>query len=305
MAEASNKIPTSSYKPAPRIISDAFAEPFGVMVGRKKQRSTKRDQNLKAVSNSYALAESGDPNLRSGGGDYEDVTNRLQNKLLRVYDSWAVGIRDMLVSSNDKGINPDRFPSMVGGRISELEKGLVSSLSEGINAAALVAIGSVGTSSRTQLAINTLANQAADTVRTSTVRNIRERLTKHLSASQQFDRSSLKGIFDTNRASVSQLSGFGWTIIFGALRAAGREQEQSTGQTQRVRWVLNDLADHCSASPGRFGCPELARVYGSWAELQTVPAADVTCRGNCRCRLEVETEPGSNTWVRGLPGFNP
>jgi len=43
-------------------------------------------------------------------------------------------------------------------------------------------------------------------------------------------------------------------------------------------------------------------------DLQTFPSF-YTVNGvvvhNCRCVLEAETEPGSNTWIRGLPDFLP
>ena len=112
-------------------------------------------------------------------------------------------------------------------------------------------------------------------------------------------------MFDANRGPVASLAGFAWTTVFSVLLAAGLDRDDKSGQTTRVRWVLNDLADHCSERPGHFGCPSLAGIYNSWAELPTVPAALTSCVGNCRCRLEVETEPGSNVWERGLPSFVP
>jgi len=55
----------------------------------------------------------------------------------------------------------------------------------------------------------------------------------------------------------------------------------------RVKWVLDPGADHCEASPGYYGCPDLAGEYDSWDDLPTVPGGQVTCRGRCRCEIQI------------------
>jgi len=190
--------------------------------------------------------------------------------------------------------------------LSELETSLVDVQQEGINAAVALAV-SATLLSRPSVrnVVLAMTATAAQGLRTGLIDSIRTRLTSKLGDAANFDRSSLKGIFDTARASVASPAGVAWNGLFVALLAAGKEQESQTGRTQRVRWLLNDLAEHCAASPGKFACPEIAGTYDSWSELPTVPAGDVTCRGNCRCVLEAETSPGSGVWERGLPEFVP
>jgi len=300
---ASNKLPRESFKPAPPEIDAIFRDSIRI-VGQRLGIDPTRSR----PSTMSSFAEE-DPNLRSGGGDYENTTNRLQSQLLNIYDRWAIDTRTQILSAQEQGIAPEQFSRIIAGRVSDLETNLINAQALGITAAVGIAISqSLRNSARVQTAIAALTLTAATSIRTSLIDNIQTRLSTKLAdaaGTVAFDRSTLKDIFDTNRASVASSAGLAWSGIFTALLAAGQEQEQQTGQTQRVRWVLNDAAAHCDDSPGRFGCPGQSGVYDSWAELETVPAGQVTCRGNCRCRLEVETEPGSNNWVRGLPGFNP
>jgi hypothetical protein len=247
-----------------------------------------------------------DPNLRGGGGRYEDVTNDLQKRLLGIYDRWAIETRKQILESQDRQHTVSTFDRIIAGRLHELESNLIKAQELGIDAAMQVAL-AVGDmqSVLVQTAINKLKQNAITGIRDSLIENIRTRLSNKITQAEQFDRSSLKDMFDSARFQIASGSGLVWNGIFLALHAAGRERERRAGLPQRVRWVLNDLAEHCSESPGRFGCPSQAGIYDSWSELETVPAGLVTCRGNCRCRLEVETAPGSNVWQRGLPGFNP
>jgi len=254
-----------------------------------------------------------DPNLRSGGGDFEDSTNRTQQRLVNIYDAWAVETRNLIVDAQDRGIGQQGFTAIVNGRLSELETSLVSAQQEGINAAIGLAVTArlLSTPSVRNVVLAMTAT-AAQGLRTGLIDSIRDRLTSKLQDASElsgdsvaFDRSGLKGIFDTARASVASSAGVAWNGLFVALLAAGREQESQTGRTQRVRWNLNDAAEHCVGGGGKFGCPDLAGIYDSWQELPTVPAGETQCRGNCRCVLEAETSPGSNVWERGIPEFVP
>lgn len=245
-----------------------------------------------------------DPNLRAGGGSFEDSTNRTQKRLLAAYDRWAIDTRDLLLSAQERGITS--LSTIVNARLSDLEQELIQIQDAGVNAAVALAVSStlLNTSS-VQSAITSMLAAATTGIQTGLIASIRERLSSKLDAGSDFDRGGLKTIFDTARASIASSAGVSWAALFTAMVAAGQEQERQEGQPQRVRWNLNDDAEHCVASPGHFGCPDMAGIYNSWADLPTVPAGLVTCRGNCRCVLEVETAPGSNVWRRGLPEFQP
>ena len=90
-------------------------------------------------------------------------------------------------------------------------------------------------------------------------------------------------------------------MIFETQKALGTEKEHELAleglAPERIRWVLDPNADHCEDSAGHYGCPGLAGEYDSWNDLPTVPAGQVTCRGNCRCHLEVFRD---GDWRRGV-----
>ena len=104
------------------------------------------------------------------------------------------------------------------------------------------------------------------------------------------------------RAQVGGYSGGAVVATFETQRAAGMEENaerEARGEKPiPVRWVLDPQAEHCEDDRrrGTFGCPSLAREYpGGWATLPTVPAGNVSCLGNCRCRLEADFGKG---WER-------
>jgi len=306
-----NKLPKSSFEPSNPLIAGMFNNSMAQLRGEKLPPDTfpkdeEDEEEIKATQHRFALE---DPNLRTGGGDYEDTTNALQRRLVNIYDSWAVTTRNQIISAQEQGIQPSGFSRIVEGRLSNLESGITTSLTTAITTAATVALGGalVGgiRTPRVAAAITTLTSQSNTAIRTGLIVRVRDSLNTKLANASQFDRSSLKTMFDANRGPVASLAGFAWTTVFSVLVAAGMDREDETGQTTRVRWLLNDIADHCEDSAGRFGCPGLAGIYNSWAELPTVPAGQTTCRGNCRCRLESESQPGSNVWIRGLPNFSP
>jgi len=115
------------------------------------------------------------------------------------------------------------------------------------------------------------------------------------------DPRALQTAFGAVRAAPGQYAGRAWVMIFETQQELGsmRETERrAQGLTvEPVRWVLDPRADHCVASPGHYGCPDLAHEYGSWNDLPTVPAGMVTCRGNYRCHLEVKRD---GKWQRGV-----
>ena len=106
------------------------------------------------------------------------------------------------------------------------------------------------------------------------------------------DSMALQTAFGAVRAAPGQYAGRAWVMIFDTQEALGKQREsdrKAEGKDiEPIRWVLDKSAEHCAPSPGHHGCPELAGVYeGGWSTLTTVPAGLTTCRGNCRCHLEV------------------
>jgi len=115
------------------------------------------------------------------------------------------------------------------------------------------------------------------------------------------NQKALSGVGDAIKPGLAQGAGESWVLIFKTQQTLGRAREggrRAQGlPPETIRWVLDPRAAHCAASSGYHGCPDLAGEYDSWDALPTVPAAQVTCRGNCRCHLEVMRD---GQWQRGV-----
>lgn len=98
-------------------------------------------------------------------------------------------------------------------------------------------------------------------------------------------RAALEGL----RARFLMYAGAMWNAIWEGLR-------DKTPDTIRVRRVLEPGAAHCET------CPDKEREYNSFQamvdEVGLPGDGSDDCLTNCRCYLEVETEPGSGVFVK-------
>lgn len=242
--------------------------------------------------------------VRSKSGRYERSTNTQQRKLVRSYDEWSVSTRRKLLGSPESSLT-----SILDSSMASLQRSMLAITLLGITTAfALVARGRkappavVAQVGALQVANNQL-------VRTSMIPNIRGTLSSKLAAWGSADavsfrgtRISLKRIFDSARNQPAQAAGGSWFAIFQIQLAWGTSTEQdqrSAGEPiPPVKWLLDANADHCVDSAGFHGCASLAGVYDDgWGSLPTVPAGQVTCRGNCRCVILVKV---GKQWKRGI-----
>ena len=82
------------------------------------------------------------------------------------------------------------------------------------------------------------------------------------------------------QARTELYAGAMWTMMQDAIGEVSKQKEDP-----RIRWVLDDLAQHCP------DCPRFAGEYDSFdamlaATNGAMPGAGVQCNGNCRCHLE-------------------
>lgn len=139
-------------------------------------------------------------------------------------------------------------------------------------------------------------------VATALIPAIHARLLPEIARGVALDPKALQGAFGAVRAAPGQYAGRAWVMIFETQQELGRTREaerRAEGKTvEAVRWVLDPRAEHCAESPGHHACPKLAGIYpGGWSTLPTVPAGLTTCRGNCRCHVEVFRD---GKWQRGV-----
>ncbi len=247
--------------------------------------------------------------LRTIPGIFERFTNDYQRDLVDEYDRWARET-SRLVSLNEK--TAAQINDTIVGRLDQLSADLKLLGRQRISEAAGLGMGDVlGKHAQRAEVQNVIAKLIEDNDRFidgSLIPSIKERALQDvpkvapLSAARR--RDAMLSSLTTRRARVAQGAGGAVLGIFEPQKVAGQienRERRSRGETPiRVRWVLDDRAEHCAddGSRGTFGCPNLARVYeDGWDSLPTVPAGQTSCMGNCRCQLYADFE-GNGNWQR-------
>jgi hypothetical protein len=202
--------------------------------------------------------------------------------------------------------------------IPKLEKRLVEIQTKGIQNAVKTAAGSRADLPAVQGMTEKQIRDNVLLIKNNLVPNVHEKLTLALAAAipavgvglitglavdqQRKVALAIKNATIAGRAMPAQYAGGYWVAIFETEKTLGgiREDERAAEglPPEPVRWDLDPRAVHCKPSTGFYGCPELAGEYpGGWRTLPTVPAGQVTCRGNCRCRVSVFR---NGQWRRGV-----
>lgn len=252
---------------------------------------------------------------RIGAGTWEEKTNRQQRKLVKVFDQWAAGLKGELAKKARNGATLPDLQVFLDDQIPKLRDRLLEINAAGVRSAAKTAAGSRYDSAAVQGKVDQLTREGEALIRENLVPRVHEKMTLALATAvpglvigglaveqQRAVALAIKNASAATRAAPAQYAGGYWVAIFEVQRTLGEEREserQSQGlDIEAVRWVLDPRAEHCKPSAGFYGCPELAGEYpGGWRTLPTVPAGQVTCRGNCRCHLEVKRE---GQWQRGV-----
>ncbi len=240
---------------------------------------------------------------RNAVGNWERVTNLQQRALVRAYDQWSARVRRDLAEAGKRGATSQERYAIFKDNLTRLEASLAEICVRGAIRAGRVAVGKHFDEPVVQKAVQGEMDIARRLVSESLVPNIEARLLPAVVTGYVLSDEALKTNFDTGRSMAAEYAGGAWVAIFKVQQEAGKERERqriSAGlPVEPVRWVLDPNAEHCKhGADGFYGCPELAGEYpGGWSTLPTVPAGRVSCRGNCRCRLEVYRE---GEWRRGL-----
>lgn len=238
------------------------------------------------------------PNLRRGSAPYERLTNGYQRRLLSTYDSWRRSLSRDLLAAYNRGVPTNSLPNLIHDRLPQLQANLEEEGRKAISAAVRVGVGRdrARTDPNVQALVQeqTQANALLLAALMLDVGNGTSESITSAAVTTPIDRQLIISSFDPYRARVASYSGGAWVAIFESQRRVAIDSNDD----RRVRWSLHPTAVHCVASQDHWGCPDLEGVYEDWGRLPTVPAGLVTCRGNCRCHLEVEVAP--NEWQRGL-----
>lgn len=252
---------------------------------------------------------------RIGSGAWEENTNRQQRKLVKVFDAWAAALKRELAARARNGATLPELSAYLDTQIPKLENRLTEIMSAGIRNAAKTAAGSRADLPAIAALTERKIREEVEMIREALVPKVHEKLSVALAAAvpafvigglaveqQKAVALAIKNASAATRAAPAQYAGGYWVMLFETQKTLGgvREQERADQglKPEPVKWNLDPRAVHCKPSAGFYGCPELAGEYpGGWSTLKTVPAGQVTCRGNCRCNLTVKRD---GEWRRGV-----
>lgn len=236
-------------------------------------------------------------------GKIEKATNEYQGKLVRLYDRWAVDARRAIVKAEKAGKHGPELEAVVDEQMAMFADMMKELGRQGILQAVQMGLGDVQADADAFRIVADKVEENEKFIDESLVPDIRAKIVAHLNEvtkTFQLDELALGGILTAMRTRAGGYSGAFWSATFlgaGLGRKKDDKKRRDEGEVpRRVRWVLDPAADHCLDSAGFFGCESLEGEYESWDALPTIPAGQVTCRGNCRCGIEVEEAPGQ--WVR-------
>lgn len=263
----------------------------------------------------YAARPKAGQRQRIGSGGYEQGVNRQQRKLVRIFDQWSAGLKREITSKAKRGASLPELQAYVDEMVPKLEERLVEAMNAGTRSAARAGVGNLVDNAAVQRLIDRHIEENIAMVRDNLVSKIHEKLTISLATAvpalvigglaitqQKAIAQAIKNATAASRSAPAQYAGGYWTMLFETQQTVGGamdDERRAQGlKPESVRWVLDPRAVHCKASLGFYGCPDLAKEYPEgWRSLPTVPAGQVTCRGNCRCHIEVKRE---GQWRRGL-----
>ncbi len=285
--------------------------PEGVGEGDRELPPT----NQLFITEKRALPEGGqgDPfgsgkfDLRTGGDTATKAMNAYQKKLVGIFEDWAKATRKKLRKA---GENRTRLLEVLDKQLIVLEEKYTKAGQKGLTDAFKLGYKDpLDELAKVELQEQLDFNQ--NIVSTKLVPWLRERMALGIAGllgvqTYALTDAGLAVLFDGKLGTIMQLAGNFWSTMF---KGAGHKQKKIDGilkasgkPPRKVKWVLDFGAEHCMASAGHHGCPDLAGSYDSWEDMPTVPGGMVTCRGNCRCTIEVEKEKGG--WFDPISGVS-
>lgn len=253
-------------------------------------------------SRDFQARKPGGQKQRFPPGGWEKATNRQQRKLVREYDEWAAQLKREINAKAARGGTQAELAAILSKNLPDLEERMIKTVNKGTIGAARIAAGSRYDRPAVQAAVEEQKAENTKLVKENLIPNLHAKLILPLVMGAVFAPMSLNESIHNWRIMPAQYAGGYWVAIFKTQKALGKERETERAaqglRPEPVRWILDPNAEHCKTSEGFSGCPDLAGEYpNGWDSLPTVPAGQVTCRGNCRCHIEVFRD---GQWQRGV-----
>jgi 2'-5' RNA ligase len=256
------------------------------------------------VTQAFARKASGQAQRSAApAGAWEKVTNQQQRALVRAYDAWTNRVVKAINQAMQRGASaPERY-AIFKDSLTQLQAAVSEVMFHGVTRAGKVVAGKRYDNPTVQRLISEEINTNRRAVEEKLIPNIDAMLAPAIVSGLALSTTALKQSFSPGRSMAAQYAGGAWVAIFKVQQGLGQEREAERRAEglpiEPVRWVPDPQAQHCMhGDDGFYGCLELAGEYpGGWSTLKTVPAGKVSCRGNCRCHLEVYRD---GKWQRGL-----
>lgn len=240
-----------------------------------------------------------DPIPRSTPGSSLDTrTNAYQQEILAIYDRWSVQAHRALRRASNDGLSVSQQIGIVDAMLGDLEFDLRNLARTQLVTGAQTALQGTPLSnwSTAPAVLTTMAQrlqEAERAVQTQLIPDLRAKLVDELRAGAAQTDARLTSALESRRGRTASHAGGYWVMSFDVQRIAGMEENRARRAQGLdpipVLWELDPAAQHCADSTGFFGCPSLAGVYANgWESLPTVPAGQVTCRGQCKCRIKAD-----------------
>jgi len=241
---------------------------------------------------------------RFAPGDWERATNKQQRRLVRAFDKWSAEIKKRMRIMAAAGASTVEQHAVFEESLSKLEDNLLDLIEKGIVSASRLSAGDRADLPEVKELADRHIAENKKLVSDALIPSIHKKLLPTIALGAAVSATALSTAFNTVRAAPAQYAGGYWVMIFDTQKTLGKKRELeriSAGEdVEPIRWVIDPRAVHCVASSGHYGCKDLAGIYeGGWSALPTIPAGLTTCRGNCRCHLEVKRD---GKWQRGVYG---
>ena len=242
--------------------------------------------------------------LRPNPSRWDRFANQYQRDLVEVYDKWSAETQRLLALQREDGASTTAITRSLNARLNDLEVDMMTLGRSRIFEGGKLGLGDrfenrIKTAS-VRLTIARLQQRNDRFLAESLIPNIRQGLSGSLTEAEAGAfREAFAKASGPLRSRVAGYSGGATVAIFETQKRAGQDENaerRARGELPiAVRWVLDPQAEHCRDDPARgtFGCPSLAVMYpAGFDSLPTVPAGNVSCLGNCRCRLEMDDGSG-------------
>jgi len=227
------------------------------------------------------------------------ATNHYQAVLTRLYDQWTRRAQKAMVNADAAG--EVDIGTVLDKQLVALGVSLRAAAGQYITEAFKIGLKGKPVKGAASVALEILVERNNKFMDESLIPRIRTKVRAHLTEIKELHQYAINGpgllgLLQSLRSEPAGYAGAFWNGIFVAAGIGQKEEDNqrkdSGERPRRVRWVLDPAAEHCADSAHGRGCPGLEGEYASWEELPEVPAGGVTCLGNCRCHIEVESDDG-------------